>query len=74
MNYKELIIEIKKDESTIKNLAKNIKNEVQKTKSFDDEYQAKIKIIQEEYTDAYIRMNEIKKIYEKNTTETELPE
>ena len=47
---------------------------MQKTKSFDDEYEAKIKIIQEEYTDAYIRMNEIKKIYEKNTTETELPE
>ena len=72
MNYRELIIEIKKDEATIKNLVKNIKREVQNTKSFDEKYEAKMKIMQKEYTDACVRMNKIKKIYEKNTTETEL--
>ena len=74
MNYRELIIEIKKDESTIKNLVKNIKNEVQRTESFDEAYEERMKIMQKEYTEACTRMNKIKKIYEENTTKTELPE
>ena len=74
MNYKELIIEIKKDESTIKNLVKNIKKEVQNANSFGGAYEEKMKIMQNKYVEACLRMNEIKKIYEKNTTETKLPE
>ena len=74
MNYKELIIEIKKDESTIKNLVKNIKNEVQKAETFDEAYEKKMKKMQNEYVEACLRMNEIKKTYEKDTTTSELPE
>ena len=74
MNYKELFIKIKKDETTIKNLVKNIKNEVQRTESFDEAYEERMKIMQKEYTEACTRMNKIKKIYEEITTEAELPE
>ena len=74
MNYRELIIEIKKDESKIKNLVKNIKKEVEKTESFDEAYEEKMKIMQNEYVEACLRINEIKKIYEKNNITSELPE
>ena len=71
MNYKELIIKIKKDESTIKNLVKNIKNEVQKTESFDDAHEERMKIMQNEYTEAHMRINEIMKIYETDHSNAE---
>ena len=71
MNYKELIIKIKNDESTIKNLVKNIKNEVQKTESFDDAYEARMKIMQNEYTEACMRMNKIRRIYETDYSNSE---
>ena len=74
MNYKELIIEIKKDEATIKNLVKNIQKVVCRAESFDEAYEAKMEIMKKEFTEACTRMNKIKKIYEENTTETELPE
>ena len=74
MNYKELIIEIKKDESIIKNLVKKIRNESEKTISFDEKYEEKMKEIQKEYVEACSRMNKIREIYEKNTTTSELPE
>ena len=71
MNYKQLIIKIKKDESTIKNLVKNIKKEVERAESFDDGYVAKIEIMQKEYSEACRRMNAIEKIYETNYTDAE---
>ena len=71
MTTKELMIQIKKDESIIKNLVKNIRKEMDRTEFFDNGNEAKMKIIQKEYADACLRMNKIRNIYETDNTDTE---
>ena len=74
MTIKEFMIKIKNDEKIIKGLVKNIKNEVENTISFDEAYEAKMKEMQKEYTEACSRLYKAMEIYEKNTTTTEIPE
>ena len=73
MNYRELITEVRNDEKIIKDLIKNIRREWN-TLSVGEEYQKRMSDMQKEYENAVTRLNKVKAIYEKNTTETELPE
>ena len=73
MNYRKLITRVRNDEKIIKDLIKNIKREVECASSFDEEYQKRMNDMQKEYENTVTRLNKVKAIYEKNTTETELP-
>ena len=74
MNYRELITRVRIDEKIIKYLIKNIKREIEGASSFDEEYKKRMNDMQQEYENTVTRLNKVKAIYEKNTTETELPE
>ena len=73
MNYRELIKRVRNDEKIINDLIKNIKREVKSASSFNEKFQI-MSEVQKEYENAVTRLNKVKAIYEKNTTETELPQ